>query len=150
MRVSEAKDQIKISFLSLPIYTDELISELNIVIRRANTFIRWSFRFPRRIIIGISNLFKIFTDWQKCNHLQNDFYHRNNLNQMLEVSLFHFVLFFISVFDAIIAIFLSKSVLSINSKISNISTNPFSFIFTLIILAVLHYNQIGEIFSLNV
>ena len=77
-------------------------------------------------------------NWLKHNnfefhHLQKDFFHENNSNQMLEVSLFYFYYFSAlnSAFVASVVIFLSKTELSINPKISDLSTKSFSFIFIL-------------------
>ena len=61
------------------------------------------------------------------HHLQNDFYHENNLNQMLVTFLFYLVLLLNLAFVANVATSLSKSVLFINPAMSNLVTISFFF-----------------------
>ena len=71
-------------------------------IKRFDNFIRHSFSFSFWNIISISNLFEIpilveILNNFEYDHLQNGFYLKNNLNQMLVILLFYLFLLLIQI-----------------------------------------------------
>ena len=62
-------------------------------------------------------------------NLQNDFYHENNLNQMLVILLFYLILLLIQILLLMLLLFLFKSALFVNPAMSDLSINCFCFIF---------------------
>ena len=96
-----------------------------------NTLIRPSFWFTCYNFISIIHRFKVFTDWLKnyytiylFHHLQNGFYHGNDLNQTLEVSLFYLVELLMLLILLMLLSFLYKSGVSMNLEMSDLSTKP--------------------------